>query len=98
MPSNLSFQNGETSKGEPILPGATAGPGSIGGGVFNFGAGSFKPKDNSEGTMLSIKRLRRHSQDLNDGHYHLEAGDLFSKNPMMGLSASKLLINPINDS
>jgi hypothetical protein len=29
------------------------------GGVFNFASGSFKPKDHSEGTILSIKRLRK---------------------------------------
>lgn len=33
-------------------------------GVFNFGTGSFKPKDNTDGTLQSIKRLRKHSLDL----------------------------------
>jgi hypothetical protein len=32
-------------------------------GVFNFNA-SFKPKDNTEGTLQSIKRLRKQSLDL----------------------------------
>lgn len=33
-------------------------------GLFNFASGSFRPKDNSEGTILSIKRLRKRSLDL----------------------------------
>ena len=32
--------------------------------VFNFGSGSFKPKDLSEGTLQSIKRLRKHSMEI----------------------------------
>ncbi len=32
--------------------------------AFNFGSGSFKPKDQSEGTILSIKQLRKRSLDL----------------------------------
>ena len=31
---------------------------------FNFGSGSFKPKDQSEGTIQSIKQLRKRSLDL----------------------------------
>ncbi len=65
--SNVSLLNADNGKHDNIIP--TAGPGSIGGGVFNFGATSFKPKDNSEGTMLSIRKLRKHSHDINDGHF-----------------------------
>lgn len=33
-------------------------------GIFNLAGGSFKPKDNSEGTLLSIQRLRKNSLQL----------------------------------
>ena len=39
-------------------------PGNIITSVFNFGSGSFKPKDLSEGTLQSIKRLRKQSMEM----------------------------------
>ena len=33
-------------------------------GAFNFTSGSFKPKDNTEGTILSINRLRKRSLEM----------------------------------
>lgn len=37
-------------------------------GVFNFNSGCFRPKDNSEGTLKSISRLRKQSLDVPESH------------------------------
>ena len=55
--------------------------------VFNFGGGgSFKPKDHSEGTLQSIKRLRKHSMDMIESQNNntLERGlDFLPRNAML---------------
>lgn len=56
-------------------------------GVFNFA--SFKPKDNTEGTLQSIKRLRKQSLDLPPSQNTLER-ELTNPQVFQPISASKL--------
>ena len=54
--------------------------------VFNFGTGSFKPKDFSEGTLQSIKRLRKHSMDMLESQNNntLEKGGEYNRIGTLG--------------
>ena len=63
-------------------------------GAFNFTSGSFKPKDNTEGTILSINRLRKRSLELPESQNTLERD--INPNPMA--STSKLVLNMMNNS
>jgi hypothetical protein len=81
-------------------------------GLFNFAGGSFKPKDNSEGTIQGIKRLRKASLDmhesLNNNTLDLQRGLQINSQPRIyqqhgsGFNLAtqfnpELLVNPLSD-
>ena len=60
--------------------------------VFNFASsGCFRPKDNSEGTLKSISRLRKQSLELPGSQNTLEKD---AGNPNTVLSVSRMLLTP----
>lgn len=67
--------------------------------VFNFGGGSFKPKDHSEGTLQSIKRLRKHSLEMmesQNNHTLERGGDFLSRHVMMNSGGGRPNLTPSN--